>query len=329
MQLALGLALFELGRRVDLCWLWRERALLATALLGSVLGFAMLFWVLNQSGFAADSSAIIAAIALAVSPAALLEVIRETHAQGQVSNRMIAYAGLGNLLALCAFVLSMAYARFHAGQDIQQFIWTPAWQLLGSAAIGLCAGLASIQFNIWIGAHRREAQQVLLFGLIALTVGLCIRWKLLPAMALLSFGLSTINLHRGYTVSTPYMIRHSEVFFVALFVVTGSQLDLSQLRSHLYLAPPLVLLRACIPVFSGWICASANGLSRKNGALLGLGLMPMASGAGAILLLVGGASKQFGAATAAMIISMLCITELLGPILTRLALTLAGETHGN
>ena len=29
MQLALGLALFEVGRRIDLAWLWRERHILA------------------------------------------------------------------------------------------------------------------------------------------------------------------------------------------------------------------------------------------------------------------------------------------------------------
>lgn len=326
-QLALGLALFELGRRVDLHWLRRERALGLTALAGATLGFCSLLALLTLAGLTPQTSAVIASLALASSPAALLEIMRETRSEGQVSERMIVYAGLSNLLALVALVLSLGYAAMMAGLDLEHALLTPAWLLLGSAAIGLVAGLIAIRINLWIGAKQREAQEVLLFALIALTVGLCASWHLLPSLALLVFGLSTRNLRRGYTVSSPYLIRHSVVFFVALFVTTGTRLDLAALASQLYLAPLLVLVRSALQILTGWLFARANGLSRKNGALLGLGLMPMAGSAGTLLLVSAAILPQSGADALALIIAMLCLTELLGPILTRLALTQAQETH--
>ena len=94
-QLALGLALFELGRRVDLHWLSREKNLAITALTGGALGFSALLALLTLSGVSLQCSALIASLTLASSPAALLEIIRETRAEGQVSERMIVYAGLG------------------------------------------------------------------------------------------------------------------------------------------------------------------------------------------------------------------------------------------
>ena len=49
-DLALGLVLFELGRRVDYKWLLRERGLLITGVLLSLVTFFALFLLLTQFG---------------------------------------------------------------------------------------------------------------------------------------------------------------------------------------------------------------------------------------------------------------------------------------
>lgn len=326
-QLALGLALFEQGRRLDLYWLRRERALFITALIGGALCFAVLWLLLNLAGLPAPGAAIVASLALASSPAALLEVMRQTRAEGQVSERVIGYAGIGNLLALAAFVVSIGAARASAGLGVEATLLQPGWMLLGSAAIGVAAGLLSIRLNLWIGAARREAEEVLLFALVALTVGLCAALHLLPALALLCFGLSTRNLRRGYAVSSPYLLRYSVVFFVALFVSTGARLDLAQLAAYLWLAPLLVVARSALTALTCWTLARANGIAPKNGLWMGLALMPMSSNTGVLLLASGALIPQASGDTLAMIVAMLCLTEIAGPVLTRVALARCGETH--
>jgi Kef-type K+ transport system membrane component KefB len=326
-QLALGLALFELGRRVDLHWIGRERALLFTAIAGALLCFLGVFFALGATGATARNAAIVAAFGLASAPAALLEVIRETRAEGQVSERLVAYAAIGNLLALIAFVFAIAWSRFDAGQAIETTLLDPAWMLLGSSLVGLCAGMVAIRTNPWIGARHRESQEVLLFGLIALTVGLCVSFKLQPAIALLIFGLSTRNLRQGYTVSSPYLVRHSVVFFVVLFVCAGAQLNLGALYQHIYLAPLIVLLRSGIQILVCRAGAHANGLSGKNGALMGLALMPMSGTAGMLLLAAASIMPQTGGELLSLVVAMLCLTEIAGPVVTRLALVMAGETR--
>jgi len=326
-QLALGLALFELGRRVDLHWLTRERALLSTAIAGSLLCFVALLATLHMAGIPSHAAVIVAALSLACAPAALLEVIRETRAEGQVSERLVAYAGVGNLLALGAFVIAVGWARFDTGQGIEAALLEPAWMLLGSTAAGLSAGILAIRAHLWIGARHREAQEVLMFGFIALTVGLCASLKLLPALALLIFGLSTRNLRQGYTVSSPYLMRHGAVFLVVLFVCVGASLDLNALYRHLYLAPLLVLLRSAAQILVCRATAHANGLSGKCGALLGAALMPMSGTAGMMMLAAAPILSQADGELFSLVVAMLCLTETVGPILTRLALTRAGETR--
>ncbi|TDR73834.1 cation:proton antiporter [Paludibacterium purpuratum] len=326
-QLALGIALFEMGRRIDLRWLRHERALLVTALGGGAVCFLALYLTLSLFGVHQETAAVLAILALSCSPAALLEVLRETRAEGQVSERLVTYAGIGNLLALTGYCLTLGWSRQNGGLALESWLLQPSWTFLGSAGIGLMAGLVAINANRWIGAQYREAQEVLLFALIALTVGLSSALHMLPALALLIFGLSTRNMPSGYAVGSPWVMRYSVVFFAALFVIAGSRLDLRVLGDHLPLALLFVCVRSALHILTGALMAHANGLARRCGALMGLALMPMSGTANLALLTSPALLPASASAILPLAIATLCLTELIGPPLTQLALKLAGETR--
>src|SRR6478735_6146523 len=79
-DLALGLVLFDLGRRMDLQWMKREWTLAATGLAESLLAFG-------------------AAFATPTSPAVVLLVVQDTRAEGQVTERALNLVALNSLLA--------------------------------------------------------------------------------------------------------------------------------------------------------------------------------------------------------------------------------------
>ncbi|WP_199181276.1 cation:proton antiporter [Chromobacterium alticapitis] len=327
-QLALGIALFEAGRRVDLRWLRVEKTLLATSLLYCLLVFGALFALLSGGGFGAPASLMLASLGMATSPIVVLEIARESRADGQVSERLLTATALSSLLAMTGFALALSYSHLSADHSVEDGILTPGWLLLGSVALGLAAGLATTQLNRWLGGHQREAQRVLLFGLIALVVGLADMLQLLAMLALLIAGMSTRNLRHGYTVSEPGILSLSHVFTVAFFVSAGAQLSPQALAAHWQLALLCLLLRCGIGMLVWWLAARGNGLSRKQGALLGLALSPMNSGSSLLLglgmLSLGEAAQSFSAA----LMAALLINEIFAPILSRLALRLAGETAG-
>ncbi|WP_201282288.1 cation:proton antiporter [Chromobacterium phragmitis] len=327
-QLALGIALFEAGRRVDLRWLRVEKTLLATTLLYCLLVFASLFALLNASGFGAPASLMLAALGMATSPIVVLEIVRESRADGQVSERLVTATALSSLLAMAGFALALSYTHLSADHSVEDGILMPGWLILGSVALGLVAGLVTTQLNRWLGGHQREAQRVLLFGLIALLVGAADMLQLLALLALLVAGMSTRTLRHGYTVSEPGILSLSHVFTVAFFVSAGAHLSPQALASHWQLALLCLILRSGIGMLVWWLAARGNGLSRKQGAWLGLALSPMNSGSALLLGLgmvsLGEAAQSFSAA----LMAALLINEIAAPILTRLALRLAGETAG-
>lgn len=326
-QLALGLALFDIGRRVDLRWLRREKALFATALLTGATTFAGLLALLTFSGFPMEAASLLAAIGMATSPVVVLELVRDTRAEGQVTERLVASTGLNNLLSLTAFTLALSFTHFSAGHEVEAFILQPAWLLLGSVLLGMTAGLLAIRLNVWLGGRQREAQTVLMFGLIALVVGLSGMLKLLPALALLVFGLATRNLEHGYTVSEPGLSTRSSFFFVAFFVAAGAQLMPLHLAAFWPATIGFVVLRSLLAAGSWWMAARSNGLPPRSGALLGLGLLPM-SGSAVTLMGMGALTLSAGAAEfSGFMLSVLCLTELLGPVATRIVLRKAQETR--
>lgn len=326
-QLALGLALFDIGRRVDLRWLRREKALFITALLAGGATFAGLLAWLTLSGFSLSAASLLSAIGMATSPVVLLELVRNTRAEGQVTERMVACTGLNNLLSLTAFTLALSFTHFSSGHGVEAFILQPAWLLFGSALLGVAAGLLAIRLNAWLGGHQREAQMVLMFGLIALVVGLSGMLQLLPALALLVFGLATRNQEHGYTVAEPGLASRSSFFFVAFFVAAGTQLMPLHLATFWPAAVGFVALRSLLAAGSWWMAARRNGLPPRHGALLGLGLLPM-SGSAVTLMMMGALTLPSGAAEfSGFMLSVLCLTELLGPVVTRFALRSAQETR--
>ena len=84
-DLALGLVLFDLGRRMDLQWMKREWTLAATGLAESLLSFGAVFVTLLWFDVGAVKAGIAAAISMATSPAVVLLVVQDTRAEGQVT----------------------------------------------------------------------------------------------------------------------------------------------------------------------------------------------------------------------------------------------------
>ncbi|NWK79952.1 cation:proton antiporter [Aquitalea sp. LB_tupeE] len=323
-NLALGLALFESGRRVDLRWLRAERTLLLSTLAYCLLVFAALYTLLCYAGLNWQTSTTMAAIGMATSPIVILELMREERAEGQVSDRLATATALSSLLSLLAFAVSLGSAHLLQQHRTTDNLLTPAWLILGSSLLGLLAGVLAIALKRWLG-HQRQHRTVLLFGLITLLVGLAVMLDTLPSLALLVFGLATRNLRGGESISEPDLLTGSHFFFVAFFVAAGAWLQPQALASHWALALAYLLLRSGIAMLFWFALAPANCLTRRRGLWLGLALNPL-SGGSAMLLSMGSLALGTQASSAtACLMAVLVISELAGPWLCRLALQQAGK----
>jgi Kef-type K+ transport system membrane component KefB len=323
-DLALGLVLFELGRRVDYKWMLREKGLLLTGIVLSGVTFLLLFILLTQFGIGKLIACMVAALGMATSPAVSLNVVREVKAEGQVSERMLNIVVIGNALAFVVLSIALAAVHVEYAAGWENYLLQPLYLLLGSMLLGWLISRLLLLIGKWL-RRERQAQLILILALIAATVGLAVMLHLSALIALLAFGIASRHQDAQHTIEEPDLSQFGNLLYVVLFVFAGAQLELGHLAALWPVVLTFIMVRLAITIGVTTALARSNRLSTRNGALLGIGLTPL-SGFNIIMVQHAvGYYPQFGIQLSALVVSILVILELLGPICTRVALVISGE----
>lgn len=323
-QLGFGLALFEIGRRLDFSWLVHEGALLGTCIIGSLITFAGLYLWLVNSDFSSINAAPLAAIGMAAAPPVVLDIVRQSRAEGQVSERLETATGLNTLLALAAFALALTFHNLSEQSAANKLIAT-AWSVFGAVILGLVTGQIAVRLNHWLKGERRETQRVLLFAMIALVVGLSELLHILPSLALLILGISLRNPEQDFVVAESDLLSKNTFLLVAFFVALGAGIAPANFVKYWPLALGFIGLRLLLSLLVWMGAARLNGLSLKQGALVGAGLTPLSSSAFALAAISGptlAPPESMG-----LILAALCVLDIAGPVITHFALHFSGETR--
>ena len=325
-EIALGLVLFELGRRLHFKWLRNDPWLLATGLLESALAFGFVYVTLAYFGVQPIYAAVAAAIGVSTSPAVVLLVAQELKAEGQVTERALNLTALNSVVAfvLTTMLLSWIHHEYRAGWATVAL--HPVYLLGGSLALGFAASVVAIIASRWLG-QRAERQFALLLALIVLTIGAARMLELSVLLALLALGVLTRNLDTRHDVMTVDISGIGQIFYVVLFVVSGAKLELVELMMGGGLAVAYVTARFAGKLVGVMSLAHLSGVRPGAALMLGVALMPMS---GLALAMVHGTADlypEFGARLAAIVLSAVLILELIGPVAVQYALRRAGEAR--
>jgi Kef-type K+ transport system membrane component KefB len=324
-DLAIGLVLFELGRRMDLRWMKRDWSLAATGVVESALSFGLVFATLVFFDFEPIKAGLAAAIAMTTSPAVLLFMAHETRSEGQVTERAINLVALNGLLASILVTIMLGSAHFERNLDLETAVFMPLYLLVGSLAIG--AAMAMFTRVVARSMERTpDVHFTLILGMVAAAVGLASLLNLPVILALLSFGLFARNTERGHDLLTVSLAPVGRLLYVVLFVITGASMPLGVVLDAGWVAAAFLLARAAGKFFGAVAVAPLGGLRFKQAAGLGLALMPMST---LTLLMQHDIAKLFpgfGRDLGATFIAVVLLMEILGPLAVWLGFRVAGET---
>ena len=323
-DIALGLILFELGLRLDLTWLRKDRWLLATGVLESVLSFGFIYFALLYFDVKPLYAAVAAAIGVSTSPAVMMVVAQELRAEGQVTERALNLVAINSVIAfvLMTMLLSWIHHEYRAG-------WVtvalhPLYLLGGSLLLGYAACVLALLIARWLG-KKAEWHFVLLVALVVVTVGVARMLELSVLLALLSCGAMARNLDRRHDLMAVDISRVGQMFVVVLFVVSGATLQPSELVAGATLALVYVLARFAGKSIGVLSLTYFSGVRAGSAGLLCIALTPMSGLALAMMQGTAGLYPEFGSRLAALLTGAIFILELLGPLAVQFALKQAGE----
>ncbi|MBK7613558.1 MAG: cation:proton antiporter [Burkholderiales bacterium] len=323
-NMAFGLVLFEFGYRINLRWLLSNRWLTLTGLLESSFTFMAVLWLSVLSGLAMLPAAVVAALAMATSPAALLRTVNERHCSGQVTERALHLSALNCVLALLVFNTLVGVWTFQSSGSWLRAGWNSVVMLLASSALG--ASLGVLVPGLLRGAGRLSEDTTVVFALgVLLLVALAHGLRLSPVLAALSFGLMARHRRVALNRTQRGFGALGDLLTVLLFMFAASLLVWHQVLDGLLPGLALVGVRLLSKLVAVVALARPSGLSLRKGGLTALALTPISV---FVILLLEQARllgvdllDQVAPLTAAILLA-----EVLGPLVAARALQWAGET---
>lgn len=326
-DVGLALLLLELGQRLDLHWMRRERWLGVMAAGEIALTWLLAFTALKLFDFTHAEAAFLAAVVISTSPVVLMSMAREEGADGQVSNRVMALTALNSLVAFVLATLLLPFLHYQRDDGgIGTMVLHAGWRLVGSMLLGVLV-FALFRFCArWYG-KRPQARFVLALGMVILAVGLADALDVSVLCATLTMGVLVKNADPHRRIGNVGFGFTSEVLCVILFIVAGASAHFSTAPAVIGAAVALVVLRGVAKMLPILALAPLTPLGLSRAGLVGLALTPL-SGFTA-LVLIDPAAPGFArdGRLIAVFLTAVAMLEVAGPLLVQFAFRRAGETH--
>ena len=342
-NVALGFIAFSIGnefRLEELKHIGRQATVIAiaqalTATVFVDVGLFLLHLIVGSEVLPVSSCLILGAIATATAPAATIMVINQYKAKGPLTSILLPIVALDDAVGLMVFAVSTGIAKaLNSGSiSMVSVLVNPLVEIVCS--LGLGAGMGWLFSYMERFFHSRSKRLSLTVCFVFLCTALSklefhlggVEIGFSPLLVCMMCGTIFCNLC-DFSEEIMYRTdRWTAPVFVLFFVLSGAELDLRVFQSAAVVGIGLVyiLARSSGKILGAHFSAKAVHCDHNICKYLGITLLPQAGVALGMSVTV---AAQFGAEGAIIrnitLFSVL-IYELVGPILTKMALTAAGE----
>lgn len=305
--------------------------LMATVVVDIVLLIARLFM---PEAISPAGAIVLGAIAAATAPAATLMVVRQYKAKGPLVDVLLPVVALDDAVGLAIFAVSfgIAQAMSQGTIDPVSIAVEPACQIVLSLVLGAILGEVLTQLEKLF--HSGRNRMALIVGFVLLTV----------ALSMLEFDIGTVHISfssllvcmaMGVIFSNRCPLeadlmdkadKWTSPLFAMFFILSGAELELSVFRSLPVVGIGLLyILFRCVGKYAGaWLSTTITGYDKNVRKWLGVTLFPQAGVALGMSVTVSSWGAE-GALIRNIILFGVLIYELFGPVMTKIALTKAGD----
>lgn len=324
-DIALGLILFQLGATLHPVEAVRNRQLVVTSVAESLATFAAILALMVLIDAPLLVGVLAAAIAVSSSPAVLLHVADELHAQGPTVESAKTLVAANNVLSFLLFSLTLPLAMMGQQIDVQTSFLLPAYQMAGAVVVSVFVAWLVTSIARLTRHDEEHFRFALVVGAVMLTLGLAQAFKVSSLFAGLALGIACRWLQGSTQLTRVHFGGGGDVFFVILFVFAGASLHLKEVATYAPVALAFVAARMVAKIGAVYACGLAFGSARKPALAEGLLLVPMAGLAIGLVQTTNQLMPELGGRIAAIVLAAVALFETVGPPLVALALRMTGE----
>ncbi len=339
-QVALGFIAFVIGNEFRLSSLRSmgqqaitvgiAQAVITTALVDvALVGVHLLFpQVLSLA-----SAITLGSIAAATAPAATLMVVKQYKAKGPLTHLLLMVVAIDDAVGLVLFSASygVANALEQGHMDLLSVAVEPLMEILLSLLLGAVAGYLLNLLEVYF--HSRSKRMSLSVAFVLLTVGVSmlevevggVRCGFSLLLVCMMTGTVFCNVCPTSEELMDRLDRWVSPINILFFVLSGAELDLTILSNPLVLLVGVVYIasRSLGKIGGAYASCRATKCSPSIQKYLGITLLPQAGVA--LGMAAEAAQLSDGHMVRNVVLFSVLVYELVGPTLTRMALTAAGE----
>jgi len=344
-EIALGFVAFSIGSELNLSSLKRlGMGIISIIFAESFSAFALVLLVIYLLTRDLPLALVFGSMAPASAPAGTVAVIQEYKAKGSLTTTLYAVVGFDDGLAIIIFGFAAALAKniliaeaSGVSEGVAQALLDPAKEIALSLTIGGVAGL--LFFRMVRGLRSGRDILIIVFGVILLCTGLSIRWHLSLILTNMMVGFVLANMRHESLLGRVTSPLHDvmPLLFVLFFCLAGAHLQLSALPSLGLVGVVYILGRSGGLIGGARLGAMFGHVEDKVKKYVGLGILSQAGVAIGLSLIVkheftlldakynAPHAIKIGSSVLATITATCIFFEIIGPILTKIALRRAGE----
>ena len=342
-DLALGFIAFSMGSEFRISQLKRIgkqatfvgvfQALFTTVIVDAAL---IILHLIIPDKFSLQSAIVLGAVATATAPAATLMVVKQYKAKGPVTDILLPVVALDDAVGLVVFAVSFGIARsLGIGTvNVTSVILEPVLEVILSLFLGFVMGLLFTLCEKYF--HSRSKRMAVSVTFVMMTV----------AISSMSFDIGSV--HIGFSSLLACMMlgtvfcnicevseelmeradRWTTPVLILFFVISGAELELSVFADIMVvlIGAVYIISRSLGKYFGAGISARLSKCNPNVVKYLGITLLPQAGVA------LGMAIKAIelgpeGAIVRNITLFAVLVYEIIGPFLTKVALTKAGDIN--
>ena len=345
-DLALGFIAFAIGNEFRLSQLKKIgkqatvigifQAVFTTIIVDAAL--ITLSFILPEGYLPLPAAIILGAVATATAPAATLMVVRQYKAKGPVTDILLPVVALDDAVGLVVFAISFGVAKAINTNtvDIVSMLVNPLLEVVLSIALGAIMGfLFNFCEKFFLSRSKRMAVSV---TFVMLTVAVSslkfqignVHIAFSSLLACMMLGTIFCNICDFSEELMERADRWTAPLLVLFFVISGAELDLAVFQNWIFVVIGIayIVFRSLGKYFGASISARATHCDDNIVKYLGITLLPQAGvalGMASQALAFGG---EVGVLVQSITLFSVLVYELVGPYLTKVALTKAGDISG-
>ena len=324
---ALGFIAFSIGNEFKFSHLKHiGKNAIIICLFQALLAAALVDIVLLLAGFDTSLSLVLGAIATATAPAATLMVVRQYKAKGPITNTLLPVVAIDDAVGLMVFAVSLAVARsLSSGQavTVMNTVVEPLLEIGLSLVVGAVIGML---VSLAIRFFRSRANRLCIcVAAVFLGVALAEQFHLSSLLLCMSIGAGFVNTNKHAEPILDGADRWTPPLFMLFFVISGAELDLAVLPTVGLLGVLYLVARSAGKYFGTFFGALAVKSDKNIRKYLGAALLPQAGVAIGMAQIVMNELPMYGSQVRAVVLTATLIYELVGPLITKIVLTRAGE----